>query len=100
MFGKMPEFKLHDDRLTSITSNQPDHVSVVSNASTGFYSRECQRLEAAVEECKQTRLKIEKQVQMEKQKEEDNRKMIEMQLSNDNAVKLMVTAKRNMMKSG
>jgi len=48
----MPEFKLYDDRLTVATSNDKDHVSMVSNASTGFYSRECQRLEAAVNECK------------------------------------------------
>ena len=39
-------------------------------------------------------------MQVERQKEEDNKKMIEMQLSNDNAVKLMVTDQRNMMQSG
>ena len=60
MLGKLPEFKLYDDRLTNATSEVKDHISVVSNASTGFYSRECQRLEAAVEECRQTRLKLER----------------------------------------
>mgnify|MGYP001413374526 CR=1 FL=1 len=43
------KYKLQEDRLTVATSNNDrDAISIVSNASTGFYSRECQRLEAAV----------------------------------------------------
>lgn len=42
------KYKLQEDRLTVATSNDKDAISMVSNASTGFYSQECKRLEDAV----------------------------------------------------
>jgi len=57
-------------------------------------------LEAAVKECKEARIKLERDVAIERQKEMENKKMLDMQLSNDNAMKLLVTDQRNMMYSG
>jgi hypothetical protein len=43
-----PESPRNADKLTVATSAIEYQASVTSNASTGFYSQECKRLEAAV----------------------------------------------------
>ena len=66
MAWESTKYKLEADRLTVATSNGGDRQSQVSNASTAFYSQECQRLEAAVKECKEARIKLERDVAIER----------------------------------
>ena len=47
------------DKLTVATSAVEYQNSIISNASTGFYSRECKRLEHAVQEQREARVQLE-----------------------------------------
>lgn len=59
--------KLADmDKMTVATSALEYQCSLVSNASTGFYSRECKRLEQAVQEQRMAREKLEAELEQHK----------------------------------
>jgi hypothetical protein len=73
--------------------------SVLSIASTGFYSRECRRLEAAVKEQRDARERLEADVAMHRETAARNQELLRMKLTNNNANKLMITDQRNMLPS-
>ena len=50
------------DKLTVATSAVEYQNSILSNASTSFYSRECKRLEAEVQEQREARAKLEEEL--------------------------------------
>ena len=88
------------DQLTVATSAVEYQNSIISNASTGFYSRECKRLEAEVQEQREARARLEEQLNQYREVQEKGQEMINMQLSNNNAAKLMLTDQRNMLPTG
>jgi hypothetical protein len=89
------------DKLTVATDHcTADYQSsVLSNASTGFYSRECRRLEQAVMEQRDAREKLEADVAMQREAALKNQELLRMKLTNNNAKKLMITDQRNMLPS-
>lgn len=54
-----PRWKKNEDQLTVATSAVEYQVSILSNASTAFYDRECKRLESEVMEQREARVKME-----------------------------------------
>jgi hypothetical protein len=53
-----PRWNNNDDKLTVATSAIEYQASILSNASTGFYSRECKRLESDVKDQQDAREKL------------------------------------------
>jgi hypothetical protein len=53
-----PRYINNDDKLTVATSAVEYQMSILSNASSGFYSRECKRLASDVREQREAREKL------------------------------------------
>jgi hypothetical protein len=53
-----PRWNKNDDKLTVASSAVEYQASIVSNASTAFYSRECKKLESDVKEQRNARQKL------------------------------------------